>query len=495
MDQLELLSGLQIGELVNSGELSPVEVIKYFQDRIERRNPSINAFVYEKFDEAIEEAKQLEQKLRVITPLERKISYPFAGVPIGLKDFLPSKKGWMNSHGGVKSLIREDDADSQFYKAAHNMGAIAIGKTNAPPFGFKGTCDNALYGPTRNPFNTMYNSGGSSGGTAAAVADGLIPFGEGGDAGGSIRIPASWCNCFGFKASVGTIPSVCRPDAWAATHPYCCNGAITRTVRDSVGMLMGMAEYNPLDPYSVRSKTATLLDDVERSIDWMHIGVTSDFGIFPTDPDIATRIDVAAIDLEREAGAHVDLVFPHFKHTLDEFAKCWCWTISVDTALDLDRWKYEDGLDLVRDHRDELTEEFILWNEVAARATIFDLRKFNEIRTDVLDTFEHMFKYFDVICAPVSCCMPLTNESNGHATDIGLNPETDFISFAETFMINFVGYPAASVPVGLINGMPVGMQIIGKKYHDLDVLKVARTIEKISPWTKYYDIAYGRKLR
>ena len=491
MEQLEQLSGLQIGELVNSGELSPVEVIQYFQDRIETRNDSINAFVYTKFDEAIEEAKQLEQKLQAITPLERRISYPFAGVPIGLKDFLPSKKGWTNSHGGVAALIREDDADSQFYKAAHSMGAIAIGKTNAPPFGFKGTCDNTLYGPTKNPFNTKYNSGGSSGGTAAAVADGLIPFGEGGDAGGSIRIPASWCNCFGFKASVGTIPSVCRPDAWAATHPFCCNGAITRTVRDSVAMLMGMAEHDPRDPYSIRTHTASWLDDVEWGVASMRIGVTSDLGLFPTDPDIATRVDVAAIDLEKTAKARVDIVIPHFKHSLKEFAEAWCWTISIDTALDLDQWKHQ-GLDLVRNHRDQLTEEFIHWNDFASKATIFDMRKFNEIRTDVLDTFEHMFKYFDVICAPVTCCPPLTNESNGHATGIGLDPSIDFIGFGETFLVNFVGYPAASVPIGLVNGMPVGMQIIGKKYHDLDVLRVARTIEKISPWAKYYDLTNDR---
>ena len=100
---------------------------------------------------------------------------PLAGVPVGLKDFLPSKKGWTNSHGGVKSLIREDDIDSEFYKAARAAGAIAIGKTNAPAFAFRGTCDNKLYGPTANPFNTAYNSGGSSGGSAAAVADGMLP--------------------------------------------------------------------------------------------------------------------------------------------------------------------------------------------------------------------------------------------------------------------------------------------------------------------------------
>lgn len=498
MTQLEKLSGLEIAERIHRDALCAVDVIEYFANRIAERNPSINAFVYEKIDDALAEARKLDIALAGMTVTQRKITYPFAGVPVGLKDFLPSKRGWTNSHGGVKSLIREDDADSMFYTAARKLGAIAIGKTNAPPFGFKGTCDNALYGPTKNPFNTLYNSGGSSGGTAAAVADGLIPLGEGGDAGGSIRIPAAWCNCFGFKPSIGMVPSVCRPDAWAATHPYCFNGCITKTVADSAVMFREMARYNPRDPLSLNeypyfgypyefsaALACSTLHDLK-------IGVTSNFGgLFPTDPDIATRIDVAAISLEK-LHARVDIAVPKFKHSLEEFAKCWCWSISVDTALDLDQWKYEQGLDLVRDHRDELTEEFIYWNDVASRATIFDFRKFNEIRTDILDTFEDLFEHVDIICAPVTCCMPLTNESNGHATGIGLNPDIDFIGFGETFLVNFVGYPAASVPVGLIDGMPVGMQIIGKKYHDLDVLKVANAIEQISPWDKYYDIAHDR---
>ena len=113
-----------------------------------------------------------------------------------------------------------------FYAAARSLGAIAIGKTNAPAFGFSGACQNKMYGPTNNPFDLQRTSGGSSGGSAAAVAAGLVLLAEGGDAGGSIRIPSSWCNLFGFKPSIGTVPSYCRPDGWSATHPYCFNGSL-----------------------------------------------------------------------------------------------------------------------------------------------------------------------------------------------------------------------------------------------------------------------------
>ena len=174
--ELHELTGVQIGKLVNSRKVSPTEVINYFVNRIEAHNDDINAYVYLEVEDALNEAKELESRLA-----KGEYCGPFAGVPVGLKDFLPSKKGWKNSHGGVASLIRTDDADSMFYSAARELGAIAIGKTNAPPFGFKGTCDNKLYGPTHNPFNLKYNSGGSSGGSAAAVAadaDGAWPCGR-----------------------------------------------------------------------------------------------------------------------------------------------------------------------------------------------------------------------------------------------------------------------------------------------------------------------------
>jgi len=133
--ELERLSGVQLGELVNTKQVSPTEVINYFAERIQARNPSINAFTYTKIEDAMEEARQLEKRIQ-----SGEYCGPFAGVPVALKDFLPSKKGWTNSHGGVKSLVAVDDADSMFYTAAKEFGAIAVGKTNAPAFGFSGAC-------------------------------------------------------------------------------------------------------------------------------------------------------------------------------------------------------------------------------------------------------------------------------------------------------------------------------------------------------------------
>lgn len=487
--ELEKLSGVELGKEVLSGRITPTEVIRYFQERIEKRNPSLNAFTYTKFDDAFSEAKALEEKL-----LRHEEVGPLAGVPVGLKDFLPSKKGWTNSHGGVKSLIRIDPEDSMFYIAAREAGAIAVGKTNAPAFAMRGTCDNYLYGPTRNPFDTRYNSGGSSGGSAAAVADGMLPIAEGSDGGGSIRIPSAWCGCFGFKASVGTIPSICRPDGWTATHPYCFNGAITRTVEDSAVMLNYMARYNPRDPLSLDHGKRDFTELMKKPIRNWKIAFTTDFDVFTVDPEAASIVKDAARKLEA-AGASIEPVHFSFQHTQNEFAKLWCRSISIDTAIDMELWKKE-GLDLVKDHREELPEEFIYWNELALRSTVMDYRYFNELRTEMLDAMQDIFDTYDIILSPVTICPPVLNAKDGNTRgplEMNGRKIEPLIGFCETFFSNFTGNPAASVPAGLTKeGLPVGMQIIGKKFRDEDVLAVAKTFEDIAPWG--YEIPFGRKV-
>lgn len=486
--KLELLSAAQLGRLIGKGEVSPTDAVLYFKERIEKRNPSINAFVYTKFDDALKEAKALEKRLA-----NGEETGPFAGVPVGLKDFLPSKKGWTNSHGGVRSLIMEDTEDSVFYAAAKKAGAIALGKTNAPAFAFRGTTDNYLYGPASTPFKPGYNSGGSSGGSAAAVADGLILIGEGSDGGGSIRIPASWCGCFGFKASVGTIPSVSRPDGWSASHPYCFNGAITKTVEDSAIMLEYMQGYNPRDPHSAFREKRKFTELMKRSVKGWRIGYTDDFGIFTVDDEIKQIVRKAALRFQ-DAGASVEPVSFRFRHTQNEYAQLWCRSICFDTASDMELWKRK-GFDIVRDHRDELPEEFIYWNDIMLHSTIMDIRAINEMRTEILDVQEDIFMDYDIILSPVTICPPVKNADDGNTmgpSELNGKPVEPLIGFCETFFENFTGNPAASIPAGLTKeGLPAGMQIIGRKFMDEDVLAAAHTYEQIAPWS--YDIPLNRE--
>ena len=238
---LAYTSAAELAARVKRRELSPVEIVDACIEHIEARNPSLNAFVYLGFDDARQRARAAE--LAVIAGQQLG---PLHGVPSAMKDLFDFKPGWKSTFGGIPAL--KDmvvDLTCVYAERIKRAGAILVGKTNGPVMGFRGTCDNYLFGPTRNPFNVARNSGGSSGGSASAVADGLVPIAEGTDGGGSIRIPSAWCGVYGFKASFGRIPYVSRPNAFSGDVPYLFEGTITRTVEDAAIGISALTGYHP----------------------------------------------------------------------------------------------------------------------------------------------------------------------------------------------------------------------------------------------------------
>lgn len=482
LKNLHKLSAWEIGELVNTRQITPTQVVEYFLDRIKKYNSKVNAFVYIKPEYALSQAKELEKKLA-----NGEYCGEFAGVPFALKDFLPNKKGWQSSHGGVKCLIATDECDSVFCTAMEKAGGIAIGKTNAPAYGFRGTTDNLLYGPTSTPFNTKYNAGGSSGGSAAAVAAGLVPIAEGGDAGGSIRIPASFCNLFGFKAGVGTIPSVCRPDAWSATHPLCFNGGLTKTVKDAAILLNYMSSYNKRDPYSL-PKSSDFVKELEMPLKNIKIAYTFDFGLFEVENEIKETV-LKTVERLKQCGFSVEEYTFHFKNNSTFLAEQWCKGITIDCALELNHLK-KQGVDLLKDNKKDFPKEFIYWKNIVDKLGIEDMYNFNLARTDVLDAFEDVFEQYDLILSPVSCVSQIlnTNDRNtkGPKTINGKEIEP-LIGWTQTFLANFAGYPASSIPAGFTKeNVPIGMQLISPKYKDLLLLQAANLYEKRFNWKNFY---------
>jgi amidase len=178
------------------------------------------------------------------------------GLPTAIKDLFDFTPGWPATFGGIRALKDFTlDISCAFAERIQRAGAIVLGKTNSPIMGFRGTCDNYLFGPSRNPFATAKITGGSSKGSAAAVADGLLPLAEGTDGGGSIRIPASWCGVYGYKASFGRIPYLNRPNAFAGVNPFLFEGPITRTVEDAALALDALAGHDSRDPFSLDAFT------------------------------------------------------------------------------------------------------------------------------------------------------------------------------------------------------------------------------------------------
>src|SRR5262252_4526775 len=241
------MSAAELGRLIGQRELSAAEVLDATIGRIEARNPSINAVVYRGYDEARKAAAAADQAIRSGRRLGA-----LHGVPVAIKDLFDSRPGWPATFGGIPSLADHIlPFPGLFAERMERAGAVLIGKTNSPVMGFRGTCDNYLFGPSRNPFDTSRNSGGSSGGSAAAVADGLLPLAEGTDGGGSIRIPASWCNVYGYKASFGRVPCLIRPNAFGGNTPFVFEGPLTRTVEDAALALTALAGYDRRDPFSL----------------------------------------------------------------------------------------------------------------------------------------------------------------------------------------------------------------------------------------------------
>src|SRR6478609_7226066 len=247
-DELAYLTAHELAARIRRRDLSPVDVVDAFIRRIEARNPSLNALVYLDFDGARARAKEAERAL-----VAGESWGPLHGIPSALKDLFDFKPGWPASLGGIRAL--KHHVVNGYCVFCERMekrgGAVFLGKTNSPLMGFRGTCDNYLFGPTRNPFNLAKNTGGSSGGSAAAVADGLLPIAEGTDAGASIRVPASWCGVFGYKPSFGRVPFAGRPNAFGGTAPFLFEGPISRTVEDAALAMSVLAGYDSRDPYSI----------------------------------------------------------------------------------------------------------------------------------------------------------------------------------------------------------------------------------------------------
>src|SRR3954464_15922675 len=250
-DELAWLTAAELAGGIRRRELSPVEVMEAAIGRIESDNERLNAFVHLDLDQARERAGEAEHA--VVSGAELG---PLHGVPTAMKDLFDFKPGWPSTFGGVRAL---KDFVPDFYcswaQRMERAGAIIVGKTNSPVMGFRGTCDNPLFGPSRNPFDTNRNTGGSSVRRAAAVADGLLTFAEGTDGGGSVRVPASWCGIYGYKQSFGRVPYISRPNAFGGTDPFLFEGPLTRTVADAALVLSAIAGPDSRDPLSIDGPT------------------------------------------------------------------------------------------------------------------------------------------------------------------------------------------------------------------------------------------------
>lgn len=489
MDDLSYATATQIAQDIAQKRISPVEVMDAVIARIEQRNPSLNAIVVQRFDEARAAAREAEAEIAA-----GRNRGPLHGVPTLIKDLFDFKPGWPATFGGIPSMRDFTmDAACTFAERIEAAGAIVIGKTNSPILGFRGTCDNPLFGPTRNPFNTDHNSGGSSGGSAAAVADGLVPFAEGTDGGGSIRIPSAWCGVFGFQSSSGQIPTLMRPNAFGGVAPFVYEGPITRNVTDAELVLSVLRGVDTRDPFSRPPVSGPAR---QGPFGGLRIGFSMDMGIFPVDPSVRAVIDQAVRAVEG-AGGTVIPVQPAMPADQAVLADLWSRMISIGSVGLLAGMKAA-GMDMEADNAD-------IWPEPVRRAcadaeqqTTLGWIADSILRSGIYDAYQAIFQDVDVLLSPTVAVTAVRNaadrgETLGPSSVDGVTVDP-CIGWCLTYLTNFTGHPSASIPAGMAGGLPVGLLVTGSRFGDDDVLAFCRDFEQAFGWQDTYQACAARSL-
>jgi amidase/aspartyl-tRNA(Asn)/glutamyl-tRNA(Gln) amidotransferase subunit A len=480
--RLCFLPATELAARIRRRDLSPVEVVEVYLRRIEARNPVVNAYTLVLADQAMEAARAAEAAVMSGQPLG-----PLHGVPVGIKD-LDDVEGVPTSMGSRAVHDRVPKASAAAVERLLAAGAIVLGKTNTPEFGHKGITDNLRFGPTSTPWAIGYNSGGSSGGSAAAVADGMAALAQGTDGGGSVRIPAAFSGTVGFKPSFGRIPSVTRPDGFLWGHPLVHIGPLARTVADAALMTSVMSGPHPRDPLTLPDDG---VDYVAGAAGWarpFRIAYSPRFGNFPVDARVAAVVR-SAVEALRARGAEIDEVELDFRADHDTLAHLWVRIISVHYAAIAYHWK-QGGIDLLGEHAEVLTPQFRDMLEGAQQISAVDHAVDDVLRSGVFDGLQDVFDRYDLILAPTLAVPPVKNATDGNTIGpVEINGEKvePLIGWCMTYPINFTGHPAISVPAGLTpEGLPVGLQIIGRRHADETVLAMASRFEQVQPWFQAY---------
>lgn len=482
-EELGFESAVTISDGIRKKKYSSVEVATYFLNRINLLNSQTNSFTTITDDLALETARHLD----ALTAKGKSMG-PLHGVPIGIKDLGDSVKGVRSTFGSVpmKDFIATETAC--YVQNLIDAGAVIVGKTNTPEFGHKGITDNYVAGATSTPFDLSRNAGGSSGGAAAAVAAGLVPIAQGSDGGGSVRIPAAWCGVYAIKPSFGRIAEIARPNAFALSSPFVGIGPISRTVDDSALMLSIMSGSNPRDPFSLPDSPIDLSVVPDIDLRGLRIAYTPDMGGFPVDNEIAEVVN-KSLDHFTRAGAIVEEVKIKLPVSPLELSHLWVRLMALLYRDGFTGFK-EIGYDLLGEHQSSLTPIFMTSLLAVNDQSALNSREDQRIRSKVYDAITDAFSGFDFMLSPTLAISPVKNLLNGetkvptHINGIEIEPA---IGWCLTFLINFTGHPAASIPCGFTaSKLPVGLQIIGKRHADDKVLAFSKAFEKISPWAQSY---------
>ena len=458
--ELAFTPAWQLSRLIRARKLSPVELVRCLLERIEALNPKLNAYLAVASDRALTDARRAEAMLLSGGELP-----PLLGLPIAIKD-LVHVKGLPSTAGSLAYRTFLPTEDAMIVQRLRRAGAIILGKSNTSEFGLSATTENRLGDDGRNPWDTARTSGGSSGGSAASVAAGIAPLATGSDAGGSIRIPASFCGVFGFKPSFGTIPT---HGGYSSMPLFSHLGPITRAVRDAGLFLNATAGYDPRDPTSRRQPPPDFLRGLTRPLRGLRVAWSPDLNYAAADEEVVESLMAAARTFE-SMGCSVEVAAPDIGEPFSAFG-----TIVQADALAAYGHLLEKQADLLSDIPRRTMERGL---EVTGRDYSRAMRAVEE----TLARIEDFFESHDLLLTPATA-VPAFVCGQRPRVVAGVELGRIWAPFPFSVPFNISRQPAASVPCGFSrDGLPIGLQIVGRQGEDRLVLRAAAAFEEARPW-------------
>lgn len=456
----------ELAERIRRRELSPVAVVRAFLERIAAVDGELGAYCTVTAEQALDEARAAEAALAGGAP-----TGPLHGVPVSIKDLVYTR-GVRTTRGSAIYADLVPDEDAPVVERLRAAGAISLGKTNTPEFGWKGLTDNRLFPPTRNPWDGTRTAGGSSGGAAAAVAAGLGPIGIGSDGGGSVRIPGSFCGVVGLKPSFGRIPYYPASAAETMSHM----GPLTRTVADTALALDVLAGPDARDRLTLPapqvpegSYLAAAEAGAREGLAGLRVGWSLTLGYAVVDDEVAA-LTGRGVERLATAGGRVETLDLDWTDPEEPWWALFFGGIGAALADYLPEWREQMDPGLV-----EIVER-------AKGLTAFDYTRAGFQRVEFWHQVRRCFEDVDILATPTLAvpALPLT----GELPTLGPSERGHLPSWSPfSYPFNLTGQPAITVPCGwTAGGLPVGLQLLGRRYDDATVLRAAAAFEAVAPW-------------
>jgi amidase len=451
------LPAVELARRIRAKQLSAVELLEAHLVQIERVNPRVNAIITLVAEQARAQARRADAALArgdVVGPLH--------GLPIAHKD-LAATKGIRTTSGSPIYANHLPDHSALIVERIQRAGAITIGKTNVPEFGAGSQTFNPVFGATLNPYDTSKTCGGSSGGAAVALVCGMIPIADGSDMGGSLRNPAGYCNVVGLRPAPGRVPSWPTQNGWGTLS---VDGPMARTVADVALMLSAIAGPDSRSPIAIAEPGDRFAQPLDRDFRGSRIAWSRDLGGLPIDPRVTAAIDAQRHTFEA-LGCTIEDREPDLTDADEIFKILRAWSFELSHG------------ELLSTHRNQL-KDTVIWNiEAGTRLSGPDIARAERQRAALYQRMREFMETYEFLICPVSQAPPF-DVTQPYLTTINGQPMETYIDWMRScYYISVTGHPAISVPCGFTaEGLPIGVQIVGRHRDELGVLQLAYAFEQ-----------------